>query len=213
MATNEKGILGGFSGKVGTVAGGSWNGIDYMRGNPTHISNPRTVAQQDQRAKMSAVIKFLSPLKDFLRLGFKSKAIKMSAFNAATSYNLAHAVIGNFPDYEIDFSKVMVSQGKLPGAVNPGIISTASGQIKFTWDDNSLDLNASPDDRAIFLVYNPQKESTVTSFGGSFRTSGSQTIDLPENMEGDEVVCYISFQNARQTMISDSGFAGAMVVL
>jgi hypothetical protein len=212
MATNEKGLLGGFSGKVGTVAGGSWNGIDYMRGNPTHISNPRTVAQQDQRARMSAMIKFLSPLKDFLRLGFKSKAVKMSAFNAATSYNLAHAVIGNFPDYEIDYSKLMVSQGKLPGAVNPQIISTASGQIKFTWDDNSSDRDASPDDRAILLVYNPQKESTVTSFGESFRASGSQTIDLPGSMEGEELVCYISFRNVRQTVISDSGFAGAMMM-
>jgi hypothetical protein len=31
MATFEKGILGGFSGKVGTVIGGNWKGIDFMR--------------------------------------------------------------------------------------------------------------------------------------------------------------------------------------
>ncbi len=31
MGTISKGILGGFSGKVGTVVGGSWKGIDYMR--------------------------------------------------------------------------------------------------------------------------------------------------------------------------------------
>ena len=29
MGTISKGILGGFSGTVGTVIGGSWKGIDY----------------------------------------------------------------------------------------------------------------------------------------------------------------------------------------
>jgi len=31
MAKIEHGILGGFSGKVGTVIGGTWKGIDFMR--------------------------------------------------------------------------------------------------------------------------------------------------------------------------------------
>ena len=42
MGTIKKGILGGFSGVVGTVTGGNWKGIDYMRSRATSISNPRT---------------------------------------------------------------------------------------------------------------------------------------------------------------------------
>jgi len=34
MGTIKKGILGGFSGKVGTVIGGVWKGIEYMRSIP-----------------------------------------------------------------------------------------------------------------------------------------------------------------------------------
>ena len=30
MGTISKGILGGFSGTVGTVIGGSWKGIDFL---------------------------------------------------------------------------------------------------------------------------------------------------------------------------------------
>ena len=212
MATNEQGILGGFSGKVGTVIGGNWNGIDFMRANPVHIANPRTAAQQDQRARMGAMIRFLSPLKAILRVGFKKQAYRMSAFNAATSYNLAHAITGTYPDYEVDYSKVMVSQGKLPGAMNPQISSTTNGQIKFTWEDNSLDNGARADDWALLLVYNPEKGWTVTSFAECFRASGSHTIILPANFSGDEVIGYISFQNASQTVISDSQFVGEMVV-
>lgn len=212
MATNEQGILGGFSGKVGTVAGGNWNGIDFMRANPTHIANPRTAAQQDQRAKVGAIIQFLSPLKAILRVGFKKQAIKMSAFNAATSYHLSHAITGTYPDYGVDYSKVMVSQGKLARALNPQIIVTDNGYIKFTWEDNSSAHSAKCDDRAILLVYNPKKGLVETSFGNSLRADRSQTMALPGSFAGDEVICYISFQKANQTEISDSEFAGAMVV-
>ncbi|HET6556446.1 MAG TPA: DUF6266 family protein [Prolixibacteraceae bacterium] len=44
MATFVNGILGGFSGKVGTVIGACWKGIDYMRGLATSITNSRTAA-------------------------------------------------------------------------------------------------------------------------------------------------------------------------
>jgi hypothetical protein len=35
MGKISKGILGGFSGTVGTVVGGKWKGIDYMRSKPS----------------------------------------------------------------------------------------------------------------------------------------------------------------------------------
>lgn len=212
MATNEQGILGGFSGKVGTVIGGNWNGIDFMRGIPAQIANPRTAAQQDQRARMATIIQFLSPLKSFLRTGFKKQAIKMSAFNAATSYNLTHAITGTFPDYAVDFSKLRVSQGKLPGALNPSVNCPASCQVQFTWEDNSSNPGAMGDDRAVLLVFHPEKELVEYTFAGSFRAQGSQTISLPENFSGKEVQCFIAFQNASQSVISDSRWAGTLVV-
>lgn len=45
MGTIKKGILGGFSGKVGTVVGSSWKGIAYMRSLPQNMKNPRTEGQ------------------------------------------------------------------------------------------------------------------------------------------------------------------------
>jgi len=212
MATNQQGILGGFSGKVGTVIGGEWKGIDFIKSKPAHIANPRTEAQQVQRVKMVVVIKFLSPLKAFLRVGFKKQAIKMTAFNVATSYNLAHAIIGTYPEYRIDYSKVMVSQGKLPGALDPGVNSPANGQVKFTWADNSSLNGAMGNDGAVLLVYDPEKGLVFTSFAGSVRGVGTQIIQLPANFKGDEVQCYIAFQNASQTVISDSQFAGSILV-
>ena len=51
MGTIKKGVLGGFSGKVGTVVGASWKGIDYIRSLPASVKNPRTEGQVTQRTK------------------------------------------------------------------------------------------------------------------------------------------------------------------
>ena len=212
MGTINQGITGGFSGKVGTVIGGNWNGVDFMRGLPSKMTNPQTEAQQHQRAKVALMVKFLSPLKAFLRVGFKKQANKMSAFNAAMSYNLKHAIMGTDPDFEIDYSKVMVSQGKLPGAINPVVSYPANGQVVFTWEDNSASFGAMPDDRAVLLIYDPEKGEAVSVTGGNLRSSGSQAINLSPTFEGAEVHCYIAFQNASQTVISDSRYAGGVVL-
>ena len=49
MGTIKQGILGGFSGKVGTVIGSSWKGISYMKGRAQSVRNPKTAAQVMQR--------------------------------------------------------------------------------------------------------------------------------------------------------------------
>jgi flagellar basal body rod protein FlgB len=213
MGTILKGILGGFSGKVGTVIGGSWKGIDYMRARPSGNSNPMSAAQLEQRAKFMLIVRFQHPLTAFLRIGFKNQAIKMSGFNAATSYNLANAITGTYPAYEVDYSKVLVSQGTLPGALNPEVTSTTAGEIEYTWEDNSTDTDASATDKALLVVYNPLKKQAVTVVGGNTRTGGSQSITLPANFTGDEVQCFISFSTEKQSVLSNSGYVGGIIVL
>ena len=67
MGTIKQGILGGFSGKVGTVIGGSWKGISYMRSQAQSVKNPRTDGQLSQRSKFALALDFLKPLTDIVR--------------------------------------------------------------------------------------------------------------------------------------------------
>ena len=58
MGRISKGILGGFAGTVGTVIGGKWRGIEYMRSRPTGgRSNPSTL-QLAQRIRFALGIGF-----------------------------------------------------------------------------------------------------------------------------------------------------------
>lgn len=77
MGIIKQGITGGFSGNVGNVIGGSWKGIAYMRIRPVSVANPQTDLQMDQRSKFAVTIKFLEPLTEALRTGFRNYAIRV----------------------------------------------------------------------------------------------------------------------------------------
>lgn len=97
MARLPLGILGPVSGKVGNVVGGTWRGIDYLRAMPANVGNPRTEAQLNQRGRFVMMLRFLQPALEFVKVGFKPYAVKMSTYNAAMSYNLRNAMVGAFP--------------------------------------------------------------------------------------------------------------------
>ena len=71
MGTIKQGILGGFSGKVGTVVGSTWKSVHYMRALAVSFSDPRTEKQKNQRSKFTAAVNFTKAMTPFLRFGYK----------------------------------------------------------------------------------------------------------------------------------------------
>lgn len=211
MGKISQGILGGFSGKVGTVIGGSWKGIDYMRSIAASVANPRTAAQVQQRTKFTTAIGFLQSMTSFLRVGFKNYAIKMTAFNAAMAYTLKNAVYGEDPEYFIVYSDALVSRGTLTGALNGAAASTVPGQVNVTWTDNSGEGTAQASDLALVVIYNGTKDQAVTVIGGNTRVSGSQSVTIPAAFAGDELQVYLAFQTENQSDVSNSVYLGEVV--
>jgi hypothetical protein len=136
----------------------------------------------------------------------------MSAHNAALSYNLANAIIGAYPDYAIDYSKVLISRGNVRAALSPSIRLSNSCEIEFSWVYNARDYNAYSDDNAVLVVYNSTKYEVITAMDGNRRIDESQAITLPPSFAGDRVHCYIAFQNYNQKVISDSLYIGCLIL-
>ena len=211
MGTIKKGILGGFSGKVGTVVGGSWKGISYMRSLPQKVKNPRTEGQVSQRTKFAITMHYLKPMTAFLRTGWKLYANKQSPFNAAMSYTLANAVDGTYPDYTIDPSKILVSRGSLLPASNCDI-DTSGGNITIMWDDNSGISNAKATDKALVAIVNPTKGEAVCDTAGAERMSCSHNLILPADWAGDEVHIYLGFISEDGKEVANSMYLGSITV-
>lgn len=89
MAIIKRGILGGFSNKIGNVVGTSWKGISVMRSLPQSVHNPKTVAQEEQRTNFAVASKLGSQLLDAVIKPFWDKrAIRMSGYNLWVQKNL-----------------------------------------------------------------------------------------------------------------------------
>lgn len=212
MGKISQGILGGFSGKVGNVIGGNWKGIDYMRVKPSNVANPKTDGQLDQRSKFSTVLQFLQPMKDFVKVGYKNYAIKMTQFNSAMSYILKNAVTGSYPNYTIDYANALISRGSLAGVMNGAATSSVAGAVEFTWDDNSSEGNAKATDKALILAYNKSKGEAIFVTEGAVRTAGTQTLTVPDDFSGDSVECFIAFISADDLTVANSKYVGSIAV-
>jgi len=213
MAIISQGILGGVSGKIGNVIGGSWKGIDYLRIMPASVANPKTPAQMDQRTKFVTVIKFLQPMVEFIRVGFKLYAVKMTQFNNAMSYNLHNAITGTYPDYTIDFSKALVSRGSLTGATDASVASLSATSMELSWSDNSGTGAALATDKSLLLAYHTDTGTVVYNTAGASRTTGVHALTVPSELSGGTFETFIGFISEDGSLVSNSVYVGSVTLV
>jgi hypothetical protein len=211
MGKINQGILGGFSGKVGNVVGGIWKGINYMRV-LTKPTNPNSEKQQNQRSKFSLALSFLQPITPFLRVGYKLFTAKQTAFNAAMSNVLTNGITGEAPNLELVYPAISVSKGNLTVVANPAFTYN-SGEITFTWDDNSGSGTAKATDKAMYVVYNPTKADAVFETSGAERSVKTQVADLPAEWVGDTVHVYLAFIAEDGKDVANSAYLGSVQVV
>lgn len=210
MGRITKGILGPVSGTVGTVIGGSWKGIHYLRSQPIAKKGGSSVDQIDHQLKFSTVVAFVQPMTGLVSQTFRKYAVGMSEYNAAFSYNYQNALEGKAPDYSINYSTALVSRGDLPNATAPA--ATVSGtSVYFTWTDNSGTGKAANTDNAVLVAYSENAKQTLFSTTTAFRSDGAATLDVT-NFKGSTIQTWIAFLSADGKEASNSFYTGKLVV-
>lgn len=213
MGRFNSGILGGFSGKVGSVIGANWKGINYMRGRAAAKKKKKpSKAQLEQRLKFALTMRQLKPMTDFLRVSYKRYDVQQLPFNAAMSYALKNAIRGSFPDFSIDPAKMLVARGNLTVAANVQLLATG-GSIGLSWTDNSGLGNASATDKALVMVWNMARAEVIYQLEGSQRASGAHALPVPVEWVGESVDVYLGFINEDATDLANSVYAGVVVVV
>ena len=209
MGTIKQGILGPFSGKVGTVVGGTWKGINYMRSIAQNIKNPRTEGQQTQRSKFSLSLALLKPLTAYIRTGFKAYANKQTAFNSAMSYILKNAISGAYPDFSLDFGKVLVSRGNLAQAANATATPT-TGSVEIHWTYNG---EGNATDYAMPLAFNKDNGEAVFSTCAATRSAKNLNLNTPDEWAGSKIVVYLGMISADGTNVANSLYLGEFTAM
>lgn len=211
MGIISKGILGGFSGTVGTVIGGTWKGIPYMRSQPAKRNSSSTPGQLEQQAKFATAMKFVNTMSGLLMVSFRNYAIKMTGINSAFAYTLKNALTGVYPNYTIDYARVLVSRGDLPNVLTPNAIAAAGSLITWSWTDNSGVGIAKPTDKAILAVYCAAMNLCIYTTGGAARSAVTDTIDVAP-FSGKLVETYIGFISDDGKNVATSLYTGQLTV-
>jgi hypothetical protein len=211
MGTINKGILGGFSGKVGTVIGGTWKGITYMRSIGTIRNLNPTEKQLTQQLKFALAMRFLQPMAGLLNISFHDFAIRMTGINNALSYTLDNAISGVYPSFEIDYAVALVSRGGLPNVLGPAVTSGVGSVLTFSWTDNSGVGIAKATDQAILVAYCPELRQAIYTTAGGLRSDLTGELNLLP-FSGLAVETWIGFISESGNLVATSIFTGEVTV-
>ena len=214
MGKMFSGILGGFTGTVGTVIGSSnRNGDDLIRVKSKKPRNSNSKGQANQRTKFGLVTAFMQAINFILKFSFKQVAgDAMTPYNYACQYALKNAIAGEAPDFELDYSKVLISEGPLSREAVASA-QKLENKISFSWDDISENGLCEPNDKAVMVVYNVDKAEISYSDGAVTRGSKTGTLSLPYAETGDNLLFYLYFRSENDpTIVSTSQYLGSLTV-
>ena len=185
MGKIKQGILGGFKGKVGTVIGASWNGIAYMRGLPQSIKNPKTAAQQAQRAFFREVQDLVGQLSyEQLVFLFPESVQGMSRRNLLVKQLSAASAIEDGAKH-VNLAEI-TSLGNAPTADLPDVTITASrSAVTISWNADTAWRSQHADEYPTICVFNvTQKKIFLVHSTVTVGASGSQSFSVESDAFG-----------------------------
>ncbi|WP_316818576.1 DUF6266 family protein [Pedobacter nyackensis] len=222
MARLKYGILGPVLGKIANLVGYLRLGQPILRSKPKKPKKKkvRSDAQKAVNLRFKLVKSFISVIGEFIHEGYRLDVAKSDRIpeNGASSYLLNEAVTGDYPNYEIDYSKVLVSRGRLQKPSNP-TVKLEGNTLKFYWDVDpnwGYELNR---DQVMVLAYLPTNGTADYSLSGARRKEGYEELkvgivrqDQYDLKKDDFIEVYIAFVSDNRKRISDSVYLGSVAV-
>lgn len=197
-----------FKGKLDNVVGMKGFGQYNLR-KKVNPANPNTIKQQTARAKIAVIGAFAGKIKSFINKTFKNG--RKTSFAEFIDRNFEKVISGAFPAFEIDFSKVQVSQGVIMLPDNPSA-SEDSGNISVSWTDNtiaSMD-ECQAEDKVCVLVYNSAKQQTIPAIDVAKRSDNQTTVAVPANWSGDNVEVWLCMHQLTSGNWGESAYLGSI---
>lgn len=207
MAKIEQGILGGFSGTVGTVVGSTWRGKSIMRAKPRKSRKKATQGQIDQRKKFKLVANFLAPLNALTGQFFGQYQGVKSRTNLAMSYHLLEAIKEDKGQFKLDYSKVLITKGVLPAV----LIKTAElkeGTLNLSWDAKTGASLEKDSDKLTLVIYSESQKLFFTLEDIVLRGAQTYSAKLPNGWTAKDNSVWIVVTNEGKKECSTSAYVG-----
>lgn len=211
MGKCNQGVFGNWVKKVGNVVGRVVNGQNIYSIYQPNVSNPQTERQQKTRTKFSMLTKLGSVIGIFLSIGLLQSKGKGTWLSRFISINFEDGITGTYPSFELNYPKLILSQGNVDLPYNTAA-QVQGSDVNITWIDNSGIGNAKDSDKAMFLIYNKDKNASIVDEEAADRSTRQASYELPTSWNGDTIYVYFAMQRVAERTASASMFLGQFTV-
>lgn len=207
MGIIKQGILGGFSGKVGSVVGTSWKGRAVMKALPLSVANPQTFEQTENRTQFKGVVQFASIINASMIIPLMNRfAGNVSGNNKFVSLNKNYFDADGLDDSEL----LNFGTGKL-GDTPITVFERNAGfqSFNFQWSnvlDNPYKANI---DKAYVMVVDGVTKKPVAygDYGNSRYEAVTNPVSLEPIVEGRTYYGYLVFLRQDGTQVGSTAYA------
>lgn len=198
MAKYYSSTFGKISGKHGNaVAVIRKDGTTYLR---LHVpaSNPRTDKQQAHRAKFALSSRSLVPFNPI----FKDTIGVTNGISTARSHTFNNAIVGEYPNFYVDYEKLMFSFGPLQ-KLHSASHTRKDGVVTINWECNEM-YNCKKDDSVSLVVFNKESNQAIHIKDVGHRCDEIVSIDVCDEWASCDLLIWAYVMSGDK--ISDSQF-------
>jgi hypothetical protein len=158
------------------------------------------------------VIKFLRPITDVLNLGYSDRTHnKLTGYNMAVRSVFADAVIGQYPDFKIDYPNLKISKGTLMPLLGMKVEEPEVGKITYSWQATSNHYNSFVDDIVLIVIYNVTTNMFLI-FDEAVRNDASFLLEIPLLYTGNVLHSWAFAMKRNRKVTSNSQYLGELIV-
>lgn len=192
----------GGSGKLGRTILYQANGKSYIRLMPSKYTDLKSPAQLAQRERVKLINSFIKPFAPVIKVTFPKEKPGRTAYQEAVSYNLLHALAGEYPDMYVDHSKVLLSKGPLPLPESYSMAAHPEGLL-ITWQNYP---GVHDWDTLVIMAMFNSSTSTLYKFTGALRSECEYLWKLPKHLNPSQLIdAWIAFRDDLTSEMSNSG--------
>jgi len=209
MAKVKSGIALGISGTIGEITLCQQpDGSTTARNKQKKSDKPRTTGQLSTQMDTSLISEFFRPISYYIEVGFELETnLSLNANNIAAPHLRKNAVTGVYPNRTIDYSKVLLTRGKMPPPKDATVTVTDIG-FAFTWD-TSVELPGTHfSDQIMLMAHFTALKKAVYVTGSAQRHTGHDLLVPNGIKQGTTAEIYVSFIASDRKSISNSIYLG-----
>lgn len=178
---------------------------NYMRIRPKCYHDAKTDKQLRNRAKMKAVMAFLSAAKEFVNHTMDDGVSMGSATNLATKVNFHRVEVDESFEGRPRYGELVLSEGSLLGLDSALLLRDGEG-LRLRWETMVSNEVSGPSDRVSVMVYNETRHKSEVMLDVTGRGVGECVLRIPERWLEERLHVYVAVGDEEGERFSDSQY-------